>query len=62
MKNYIVLLERGCWLAPWSGDPGRTCVERNAKRYKTIVKAAEALEKARAWRPFNAGEIKEVSR
>ena len=23
------------WIAPWKGDPGRTLVYANAKRYKT---------------------------
>ena len=61
-KKYIVLLEQECWLAPWSGDPGRTCVKGNAMKYKTIAKAAESLARARKWRPFSAAEIVEIGR
>ena len=34
------------WLAPWSGDPGRTCIKENAKRYKTKKAAQAALSRA----------------
>jgi hypothetical protein len=34
------------WLAPWSGDPGRTLVRSSAKRYGSEAMAQKALQKA----------------
>lgn len=51
---YIVEFEEGCWAAPWSGDPGRTLVKDNAKRFKTLSAAIKCLDKARAI-PFRNG-------
>ena len=44
---WIVELEKGCWLAPWTGDPGRTLVRESAKRYKTEHAARCAMSRAR---------------
>ena len=52
-----VLLEKGCWLADWSGDPGRTILEENAKEFKTRRSANMAIKRARRYRPFEAAEI-----
>jgi NTP pyrophosphatase (non-canonical NTP hydrolase) len=60
VKEYIVKLEEGCWLAPWSGDPGRTCVEKNAMRYRMSDKAARALKRARMFSPFADASIIEI--
>ena len=49
---YIVELESGVWLASWDGDPGRTIVKENAKKFKTEEQAKLALEGCRAYRPF----------
>jgi hypothetical protein len=50
---YIVELEPGMqYLAPWSGDPGRTCVRATAKRYPTAKGARAAIAQARRWRKF----------
>lgn len=46
-----------CWLAPWAGDPGRTCVEASAKRYATQHAAATALGLARLFRPYRGAHI-----
>ena len=44
MQDYIVELYGGTqFLAPWRGDPGRTCVRDSAKRYKSERAANCAL-------------------
>lgn len=53
--RYVVLLERGVWLAPWEGDPGRTTQKENAMRYATSREALDALTRAREFRPFHSG-------
>ena len=48
-----------CWLAPWGGDPGRTVVLANAKRYKTErgAKAAATIAKKKySWRKIGVVE------
>jgi len=40
---YIVEIDDGVWLAPWSGDPGRTLVKESARQYKTLHGAKIAL-------------------
>tara|TARA_R110000868_G_scaffold129642_2_gene338720 strand:+ start:1571 stop:1759 length:189 start_codon:yes stop_codon:yes gene_type:complete len=60
MTEFIVQLEAGVWLAPWSGDPGRTLVEASAKRFDSFGAANTALGKARRFRPFVFAEVKEV--
>jgi hypothetical protein len=54
---YIVKLEKGVWLAPWDGDPGRTLKKENAKEFKLKSDANHALIQARMYRPFNDAEI-----
>ena len=55
---YIVELEPDTlWIAPWEGDPGRTCIKDNAKKYKSIVSAACALKRAKEYRNFDKGLI-----
>jgi hypothetical protein len=46
--EWIIELEPGVWIAPWSGDPGRTLVQGSAKRFQTHDDAKKALAKARA--------------
>lgn len=49
---YIVELYGGSqYLAAWSGDPGRTCVRKYAKRYKSEHAAKCALAYARRNNP-----------
>ena len=50
--SYIVQIEEGIYLAPWSGDPGRTCRETSAKQYKDIAAATYALARARKYNEF----------
>ena len=49
MENYIVQIyfNPDMWLAPWSGDPGRTRVRSSATKYKTEKGAKIALGIAR---------------
>jgi hypothetical protein len=48
------------WLAPWSGDPGRTTVEASAKRFATAHAARCALGKARRFSPFRDARVCQV--
>jgi hypothetical protein len=35
-KEYVIRIEaiQDCWIADWQGDPGRTLVWANAKRFE----------------------------
>ena len=60
--NYIVVLETcngiaTCYLAGWEGDPGRTCIEESAKKYKTIAEATYSLARARKYNEFINAQI-----
>ena len=57
MSGFYIQLERGCWLAPWTGDPGRTMVEASAKRFPSRQSAERALGQARRFRPFSNAVI-----
>lgn len=59
--RYIVELEPGAWLAPWPGDPGRTCVQANARQYKTAAAARAAITRARKMRMFTISTVVEVT-
>jgi len=66
MKAYIVALEVCSktvtqWIAPWQGDPGRTCLEKNAKRYTSVRSAIYGLAHARRYRDFPTAEIIEIN-
>lgn len=52
VAGYVVELNQGCWLAPWTGDPGRTLVIEHATIYETRRGARVALGMARRYRPF----------
>jgi len=56
-RGYLVELEEDVWLAPWSGDPGRTTVKHCAKRFPTRHGARVALGWARKHRPFENAKI-----
>lgn len=58
--KYIVELEPHVFLAPWKGDPGRTLVERQAKRYPSVSSATFALAHARKYRNFPDAAVCEV--
>jgi hypothetical protein len=64
--KYIVAIEVAGgeatqFLAPWKGDPGRTCIERTAKRYPSTSSATYALAAARRYRDFPDAAILEVT-
>lgn len=46
-RKYVVELEKGVWLAPFDGDPGRTLDIKNAKTFEYKMKAQKALLKAK---------------
>ena len=48
----VVELEKGVWLAPWKGDPGRTLVQSSARKFNSKHSARRALMLARRYRPF----------
>jgi hypothetical protein len=58
--KFIVELETGVWLAPWDGDPGRTTVKENAKRFDTRYFAGRAGEDAQEYRSFFGWRVCEV--
>ncbi len=63
MSKYVIELEKGCWLSEWQGDPSKTMVRKNAKKFKDIEQAEDALKKAQTLRPFKTfvdAKIKEV--
>lgn len=55
--NYVVEIQKDCWLANWNGDPGRTLLLENAKRFKTYSAAEKALDKAREYRKLEFAKI-----
>jgi len=57
-NRYIVELEKGVYIAPWDGDPGRTIILNNAKGFYKEKYAKEALVTAQTYRPFNNAKIK----
>jgi len=60
VDGVVVELEPGCWIAPWSGDPGRTTVKRKARVYKSWRGARIALGLARKYRPFKNAAIRPI--
>lgn len=55
--HFVVELDEGVWIAPWSGDPGRTLVRSNARGFATRAAADEALTAARKYRPFRNARV-----
>jgi hypothetical protein len=58
---FVVQLERGCWLAPIHGDPGRTMVASNATRFVSRRDAEGSLQAARQYRPFPDASVVELT-
>ena len=54
---YIVQLEKGVYIAPWEGDPGRTVIKQHAKQFKTEKEGIQALIEAKKYRPFLQGMV-----
>jgi hypothetical protein len=59
--NWVVEIETGLWLATWVGDPGRTLLPQNARRYNSISSATMGLAMARRFRPFLDAKIYELN-
>ena len=55
---YVVEIQPGCWLAPWTGDPGRTEVLSSAKQYETGRAALRALTAARKYRAMPTAKVR----
>jgi hypothetical protein len=60
IKGYIVELEPGVYLAPWLGDPPRSCVLCNSRWFGGRKSAQAALERARGYRPFADGKVRKL--
>lgn len=59
--KFLVQIDVGCWLAPWSEDLcGRTLVKAHAKQYGSSGAAIRALKKAREYRPFKNAMIEKL--
>lgn len=56
-SDWVVELHPGCWLAPWPGDPGRTCDISAAKRYRSPGSARRALGQARRHRKLRDARV-----
>jgi hypothetical protein len=56
--SWIVELEPGVWIAPISGDPGRTLVVEHATVFSSRKLAGRALDDARSYRPFKGGGLR----
>lgn len=54
---WVVELENGVWLADGHGDPCRTLLFANARRFSTHAEAKWELKRARRWRRFRAARI-----
>lgn len=42
---YVIKIQKGCWIAPLDGDPGRTLVFENAKIFRSLGAATRAKNK-----------------
>ena len=56
---FVVEIFQNCWLAPWTGDPGRTCKIENAKQYSSERGAKIALGIARRYRKLPNARVYE---
>jgi hypothetical protein len=58
---YIIEYEPNCWAAPWEGDPPRTIVKENAKRFKSKAAAKRhmnrELKKCESWRKYKKPQV-----
>jgi len=60
--KFVVRLHDEVWLAPWSGDPGRTLVQASAGRFANRAAAEASLSAARRrYRPYPDATIEEVA-
>lgn len=57
IKQYIVEIEPGCWLARWRGDPGKTTRRDCAKQFRSKELASEAKLKAIRLRNYRHAKV-----
>lgn len=57
MRNWIVELEPGVWLADGYGEPGHTTAKGSAKRFPSHRSAKITLLWARTFRPLKGAKI-----
>lgn len=58
---FIVELEPNVWLSDGEGDPPRTLVFENSKKFKTRQQAGIELIHAKRYRPFPNAEIRKMT-
>ena len=58
--SWLVVLEPGVYLADGEGDPCRTVVRGNAKRFRSNAHARVGLLAARKYRPFAHAKVARV--
>lgn len=61
MKRYLAILEQGVFIAPWSGDPGRTLDFDKARLFIKKSDAWRAIEKAQKYRKFKSARVEEIT-
>lgn len=54
---YVVQLEPGVWLAPWTGDPGRSLEMASAKKFPSLASAHRAIANALQCRRFKSPTV-----
>jgi len=57
MKEIIVELEKGVWLANWVGNPPTTLKIDSAKKFKTEKAAKKAIKEAQKYKPFENARV-----
>ncbi len=57
LDTWLVKLEDGVWLAPWRGDPGRTLIIGNARRFRSQAAAHRALAGSLRFRGFEGAQV-----
>ena len=55
--SFIAELETNVWIAKGNGDPARTIVKKNARKFKTHLKAEREIINARKYRAFLNAKI-----
>lgn len=60
MREMLIELEPGVYLADGEGDPPRTMKKENAKRFRTLSILRKSLKTAREYRPFPDARFVEV--
>ena len=54
--SYIAEIEPGVWIANGFGDPPRTLIKDNARRFTDKRLASMAIRRARKFKPFPAAK------